>query len=259
MAGSSTQYETLYGVGLLDDLHNYFPAILYDSGQFHSTQELLQYIQRCVRNRFDLFSFGQRSYLNTTLPPPQQPLQQQQRVATPERDLSGNQVPPPAPRRAAASPLNTYRSFDILLNSTNQRNPVRTLFQFEDDLDAPASSLLNLVSLLGGLRADAPLYSGAPGAPIYRPNDFTDVVVAATEDEVNAATARIFPENETPCSICQDSIATNQMARQITFCRHMFHISCIDEWFARDVHCPVCRHDIRDTNAQTIHAETRHP
>ena len=58
-------YETIYRVGLLDDLHNYFPALLYDSSAFVSVADVLQYIQRQTRRRFDLFSVGASAYYDT--------------------------------------------------------------------------------------------------------------------------------------------------------------------------------------------------
>jgi hypothetical protein len=38
------QYETVYNIGLLDDLHNIFPAILYEPEHFQNVQSLLLYI-----------------------------------------------------------------------------------------------------------------------------------------------------------------------------------------------------------------------
>jgi len=54
----SAPYQNHYGIQLLDDIHNYFPAILYEPEGFRSVTELLQYIRRQTRNRFDLFSAG---------------------------------------------------------------------------------------------------------------------------------------------------------------------------------------------------------
>jgi hypothetical protein len=44
MSNRASNYETLYGVGLLDDVHNYFPALLYDSDSFRTVQDVLQYV-----------------------------------------------------------------------------------------------------------------------------------------------------------------------------------------------------------------------
>lgn len=46
------------------------------------------------------------------------------------------------------------------------------------------------------------------------------------------------------CCICQDNINGN--GSRLVFCSHVFHRSCILQWFGISVHCPVCRHDIRE-------------
>ena len=51
-----SNYERYYGISLLDDLHNYFPDVLYNSNRFQTVQDLIQYIQNETRSRFDLFS-----------------------------------------------------------------------------------------------------------------------------------------------------------------------------------------------------------
>jgi len=272
---TSTQYETLYGVNLLDDLHNYFPAMLYDSSRFRSVHDLLHFIQTSVRNRFDLFSFGQRAYLNSHLPPPA--TTETVAPVTPPRatDLSGAE-PPAAPRRRRTTaeavyqmpgrptthePASFQSSLEVFLdaidNDLGAQPPAtyHSILQYDNlGLNSSAQSLLNLVNMIGG-------YSPIPGTRIIRTQNplFDDVEVFPTPEQVEAGTKRVFPPGETPCSICQENIAINQMARQLNFCKHMFHISCIDEWFARNVHCPVCRHDIRDIHAEQTVADTSHP
>jgi len=61
----SDDYQTIYGVGLLDDIHNYFPRILYNSDEFTSVQSIMIYVQDCIQQRFNLFNHGRRQYLNT--------------------------------------------------------------------------------------------------------------------------------------------------------------------------------------------------
>jgi hypothetical protein len=56
------QYENYYGVQLLNDLHNYFPDILY--GPQFQNDSLVQYIRTQVANRFNLFTNAQTSYFN---------------------------------------------------------------------------------------------------------------------------------------------------------------------------------------------------
>ena len=62
-------YQSVYGVGLLDDLHNYFPRILYNPQQFQSVPDLLAYIQQTTRTRFNLFDNGLRQYTNSSVRP----------------------------------------------------------------------------------------------------------------------------------------------------------------------------------------------
>ena len=78
---------------------------------------------------------------------------------------------------------------------------------------------------------------------------FADAVpVRPTAAEIAAATTQAVNNNANGevCAICQDDIIIGCQTRQINHCHHNFHRGCIDTWFAQNVHCPVCRHDIRD-------------
>ena len=60
------------------------------------------------------------------------------------------------------------------------------------------------------------------------------------------------------CAICQDQISSG--GSRIRQCGHSFHRSCILTWFLMNVHCPICRHDIREENlvdqTSTVSSET---
>jgi hypothetical protein len=218
---NNTQYETLYGIGLLDDLHNYFPAVLYDSSRFRSVQDLLHYVQTNARNRFDLFSFGQRAYLSSNL-----------------EATGGGAASSSAPAVGGGSRSTSPRS------ATPERRFYAQMDILSDDLglDNQALSLMNLLNVLGGLPA-IPRRTG-PAVP----NSFMEpVVVRPTAEQIERGSTRAFPSEDTVCAICQDAIPVNQMARRLNVCGHTFHISCIDQWYARDVRCPTCRHDIRES------------
>ena len=60
---SQQPYERLYGVGLLDDLHNYFPALLYEPSLFPRVSDVLSYIQTMTRRRLDPYTVGASRYL----------------------------------------------------------------------------------------------------------------------------------------------------------------------------------------------------
>jgi hypothetical protein len=244
MSGAN-QYETLYGVGLLDDLHNYFPAVLYDSGRFRTTGELLHYITTCVRNRFDLFSFGQRSYLNTTL---ESSSSHPNSVSPAQGPQASNAFPQPQapvdtniPEEASAPRLRTRR---MAAGEPHIETHIEIL-QEDLGLDNQALSLLNLMNLLSGIPA-------IPRRQPNLPNSFLEpVVVRPTPEQIESGSTRAFPAEEMTCAICQDAIPVNQMARRLNVCGHTFHISCIDQWFGRDVRCPTCRHDIREPAASS--------
>ena len=57
------RYQRVYDVGLLDDLHNYFPSLLYRPELFHNVQDVLTYVQRRTAARFNLFSHGQHLFM----------------------------------------------------------------------------------------------------------------------------------------------------------------------------------------------------
>jgi hypothetical protein len=55
--------QSPYNSPLLDEIHTHFPAILYTPEAFHSLPALLQYVQRQVRQRYDVFSRGREQYI----------------------------------------------------------------------------------------------------------------------------------------------------------------------------------------------------
>ena len=59
-------YQRVYNVGLLDDIHNYFPALLYDQGRFQTLPTLFSYIRNQMNTRFNLFSYGASLAARTT-------------------------------------------------------------------------------------------------------------------------------------------------------------------------------------------------
>lgn len=58
-------YSRVYRIGLLDDLHNYFPELLYNIESFNTVQDVLQYIRTRTIRRFNIFDNAMREYTNT--------------------------------------------------------------------------------------------------------------------------------------------------------------------------------------------------
>ncbi len=205
----NSTYQVYYGIQIFDDLHNYFPDILYNPGRFNTVQSLLTYIGSQARGRFDLFSNAQRS---------------QQRVQQPQQ-----QVPIRIVRSSVTRPANPVTS---LLNQLDSALPPATTY-------IPQTNVNDLLTTLIGLSA----LTGIDNGQFMEP-----VPVAPSQDQINrssqlrSATAQ---DESVRCSICQDTYASGQAVRRIGHCSHEFHRGCIDTWFQSNVHCPICRYDIR--------------
>ena len=200
-------YHRLYDSALLDDLHNYFPELLYVPESFRTVPDVLAYVQQQVRQRFDLFSRGRREYMERT-----------NIVSTPPR--------------VAAPQIS-------MLFETGRMNP-----------DVSANEFLNAINLMNGL------FHG-PLAPLQRrmevPAGFMEpVVVRPTTEQIESATAiEIIDSDQDMCAICQDHMPAGTEALNLNACDHRFHSGCIRTWFASNVVCPVCRHDIREPAVNT--------
>lgn len=86
------------------------------------------------------------------------------------------------------------------------------------------------------------------------PSDFNDPVpVLPTQAQINSSLENI-ESTTSNCAICQDSISSGGC--RIRQCNHVYHRSCISSWFAMNVRCPVCRHDIREDSQDNQSSQT---
>lgn len=69
MAGSQS-YQTVYGSALLDDIHNYFPQLLYRSERFQTLPQVFGYIHRQIDAHFNLGARGRHLYQETEVQAP---------------------------------------------------------------------------------------------------------------------------------------------------------------------------------------------
>ena len=74
------------------------------------------------------------------------------------------------------------------------------------------------------------------------------VVVRPTAEQIaaNTTVGNLVSDTDHSCAICQDQLTSDQEGRKLNACGHWFHKTCIDTWLGTNVHCPVCRHDIRE-------------
>ena len=251
MAFNPQTFEHVYGFDIFDTIHNFFPEIIYDDTLFmsdmqnwmrhrmtvyfpamYSRQQNLYRIYRSnpIREEYRNWRLGNLSnevYHSTPVQPiPLQP--------------SRTQVPVTyIPTRGST----IHRSQPIRVPQTNEpilhrsRRVVRT---------NPNPELL--ISILS-----SSIFSDMEEMPRTWNRWGEDVEVFPTADHISAAseiTSHSTMPNETVCAICQDheSQIPQENWRNL-HCHHAFHLSCIDNWFRRNVHCPVCRKDIREFSA----------
>jgi len=233
---NNPEYETIYGVGLLDDIHNYFPAILYDNGRFQGLPSMLSYVRTQMNNRFNLFNHGAaRAGFRRTAGP----FSSAERAFAPGAFAPAAFAPreesfalPGRVRRAPpfASPVFAFPHTPQMPQANDSETALRTLLAF---LNTDGEEVLTPVVV-------------APSQTVLRMN--TRVISGFSASASASPNASL--EGST-CSICQDAIITTDTCRILNPCSHVYHKACIDQWFLRSVFCPTCRHDIRITAPQS--------
>jgi hypothetical protein len=223
------RYEHSYGISLLDDLHNLFPEILYDPARFQQNT-LVQFVRERTEELFDVEFARNRAYYRLYIQP---------RSAS----IPVPSTPPPRAARTSPPPLPVRsRSFRVPLTV-----PIVTA-EVQGTLDTTMNNTMNLLTtaFLGGLGGG--LGSGIGSADLQ--DLLAPVPVFPTADQITQASilSSIEPPADVACAICQDHAppsGTHEW-RILRSCTHRFHKQCIDVWFRQNVHCPVCRHDIRE-------------
>lgn len=222
--------QNIYTIQLLNDLHNHFPEILYNPGRFEILQDLLDYIIEVANN--SPYTRGRQQYYA-------------RRVVNTRVNNIRAAPPQPSLQPTAAGPGPSYT---IPVNNSTIPQAFVTSYTFEENQPARVRMSYNnnnnalMSTLLGGLFGD--MLGG------QNLNTFLNerVPVYPSNQEIANATIliRTNRRQEDLCAICQDEIGPNQDMRRINHCNHYFHQDCIDTWFRGNVHCPTCRHDIRE-------------
>lgn len=94
-------------------------------------------------------------------------------------------------------------------------------------------------------------------------NRFEDVIVRPTNFQINNAIenfvfdpnevysnrqyARILSLDVSCCPITMTEFEPGNIVSRIKTCRHIFSKDALTSWFSRNVRCPICRFDIRET------------
>ncbi|XP_035844377.1 NEP1-interacting protein-like 1 [Helianthus annuus] len=66
-----------------------------------------------------------------------------------------------------------------------------------------------------------------------------------SEDSINELPRFVFESCcKRVCTICLQNFENKEDGRELTKCKHVFHLTCIDEWLIRNGSCPVCRRNV---------------
>ena len=208
-------YQHIYNIHLLNEIHNYFPDILYNRQRFQNVQDLLSYIQDVAE--ISPYDRGLQQYRTD-----------QSRNVRQSRNLRQSE-----PSR--------YRYEERVNNiSSTSMPPVPNTTQENDRL---INNVLSGISFV----LDSTNLEQVIEEQLQSFLDHS-VIVCPTAHEIQAASTTFASaeRQDDICAICRDEIIIEQQVRRLTYCSHYFHKVCIDSWFLRNVHCPTCRHDIRD-------------
>lgn len=222
---------------ILNDLHTYFPDLLYRPNRFANVGDVLNYIIGVARqNPYD---------------------------AAQAEHAAQNQAPPAAHVAHAVPDMHSMnrpvRVGTSLLSAASAATAVREPSLYEIIHGAALPGHVDLFNSLPA-RPRQPAISRSDQGIIQLINQLMDVppnpvqnfmdpvVVRPTAQQIMNGSevtqvAQVYEQN---CAICQDPIEQGQYARILYHCMHPFHRDCIDTWFQSHVTCPTCRHDIRE-------------
>jgi hypothetical protein len=213
---SNPNYQYVYNVNLLDDLHNYFPDILYNQDRFQNMRDVLRYIREQTNNRFNLFQYGQSLYND--------------RDSVIEQQLLQPRMTMPRQTPIVTTPIFTPVRQEENISTTNL-----------------------LLGLLGASMDSTPLLGTRlinrlnPNAnPFVASNFLNPVIVRPTTEQIENNSEIVTDISGQLCTVCQDTISADDSCRRLRTCTHVFHRTCIDQWFLRSVSCPTCRRDVRE-------------
>jgi len=245
----SNTYRPIYGVSLLDDIHNYFPALLYDVDGFHNIHDVLSYVRDETSRRFSVFDDARRDYRLSRLSTILQTATATVSASAPDNRLDHN--------------VNRYRTFQQSLNQIPATDIIIPLESSEAGTDY--ASLLNLLDTLAPRITPLPSFVNINPSPtatlatrrplnnnsVHRTIEslYEDVIVHADENLINRASSQttLDADLDTNCSVCQDRMKQGEVIRTLSHCTHQFHTVCIDPWLLnQSTFCPSCRHDIRE-------------
>ena len=155
------------------------------------------------------------------------------RVNVPLSDISGTAIPQNSILHASQR---------LAPRLANPLTSLQYVFNLPDPEEEENAAITNLLTTLLRLPLNPNARQGAGLDAFLQP---VPVQPSPEQIEANTTVGNLVSDEEHACAICQDNLQPEQEGRKLNACGHWFHKHCIDTWLEGNVHCPVCRHDIR--------------
>ena len=216
-----------YTISLLNDLHHFFPELLYRPERFQTVSDVLGYVvERAAES--ESYERIRQAYRG-----------QEEESKAPEFESVGSS----SSSASASASASSDESLTALLRLFSPRTPMfqRPLHRTRIAFPLSSSSEGSLASFLWGSGSGSGSGSGLESL-------FQAVAVRPTEEHLERNTHVDILEEpmDTNCAVCQDPMEAGQEIRTLLACCHHFHRTCVDRWFQEHVSCPTCRHDVRE-------------
>jgi hypothetical protein len=147
---------------------------------------------------------------------------------------------------------NSRPSFTYLRSLPTSRQTRRGLHT-ADSVNRPRTNTSPVVGNMVGntvLREILPLFNIIN--TVLNTDNLQDVVVYPSGENIEQATRNVsYSSNpiaafmNSQCPITLEQFEDGQEVSQIIHCGHTFSTNGLESWFRQNVHCPVCRYDIR--------------
>jgi len=165
------------------------------------------------------------------------------------------------------------RSQEFLRTFVNEYNQViRTHTEMMSEYNTNVRNIINLIQRTSEY---GPTHTHTPAStPTTRSSSRSDIATLiyllsqAGVDDVRAGlsqsqienatesvlyTPEAFPEI-TQCPISLDEFEVGEVVCQIRYCRHIFKPRNLRRWLETHTGCPVCRHDLENSNSEPLRA-----
>jgi len=265
-----------YGVGLLDDLHAYFPDVLYNTGRFRTIGDLFGYIHEVAAETNEPhFLSSMAAYREgveriigvhggSDVESETKEEEEGEEEEEEEEDGDGRIYIAVSRRRRFRSVTDgdgDEEHPDGMSLTQRPRLSEELLQGYARNLETPPSPPAPLREHTGILRnilrtriVQRPTIHLDPffglGLSTAQLNMFLEPVpIVPNGHQIDAASTTYdadAADAEYTCTICQDSFQIGEHILRLNYCSHIFHTVCIHQWFTSSVRCPLCRHDIRE-------------